>query len=348
MKKILILGAGAMGSAFAFPCADNGHKVSLIGTHLENEFINEINKQNNLHPSLECKLPSNVKVLKFEKFKEEIKDADLVVLAVSSKGIEWASNVLGDHTKKDMPILLLTKGLSITNSKYKTLAEKLDNLLLKNGQKKNNISAVGGPCLAKGLANRIRSSVVLANTNTDVIRWISKIISTNYYSIELSNDIIGVEVCAAIKNIYSMIIGASEGLSSENAPEKIKNENFLNTSASLMYQSINEMIFFTKSLGGRETTVYGLAGLGDLYVSSAGGRNSRMGKYLGYGLSYSEAKKKHMPKDTIEGAELAIEIGTQVFKDYNKSQLPLMLNIIDVICNNKKLKLDWSNKKLIS
>ena len=348
MAKILILGAGAMGSAFAFPCVDNGHDVSLVGTHLEDKFITEI-KKNKLHPSLNCKLPPEVKIFKFEKFKEEIKNnVNLIVLAVNSKGIDWASEQLSDKIKNETPILLLTKGLSLIDNKYKTLAEKLDNLLINKGQKKNNITAVGGPCLASGLANRIRSSVVLANPDIKTIKKISKIITTDYYSTELSDDLVGVEVCAAIKNIYSMIIGASEGLSSDIAPKDIKNKNFLNTAASLMSQSIYEMLYFVKSLGGKESTVYGLAGLGDLYVSSAGGRNSKMGKYLGYGMNYKEAKIKYMKDETIEGAELAFEIGPKIFKDYDKSKLPLMTEIIDVICNNKILKLDWKNKKLIT
>ena len=143
-----------------------------------------------------------------------------------------------------------------------------------------------------------------------------------------------------------MIIGASEGLSSEKASKEIKNKNFLNTAASLMHQSISEMVFFTKSLGGKESTVYGLAGLGDLYVSSAGGRNSRMGKYLGYGMKYEDAKNNYMSKETVEGAELAFEIGPQILKDYDGSQLPLMFSIIDAICTNKQLRLEWINKKL--
>ena len=100
MKKILILGAGAMGSAFVFPCIDNGHEVSLIGTHLEDKFIDNINKKNNLHPFLNCKLPAKAKILKFEKFNEEInKNVNLIVLAVNSKGIEWAAEIIGKAIK---------------------------------------------------------------------------------------------------------------------------------------------------------------------------------------------------------------------------------------------------------
>ena len=343
MKKILVFGAGAMGSAFTVPCLDNENTVSLIGTHLEDKFIDQLIQNDNFHPVLNCKLSSKLKLRKFEKFAEEFKEKpNLIILGVNSKGIDWAGKEISKYYSSEIPILLLTKGLTVINNQYETIAEKLKQILEKNGSKKPNISAVGGPCLAAGLANRIRSSVVLANQNIEIVKSIGKIIATNYYSTEISNDLVGVEVCAAVKNIYSMIIGASKGLCSSSATEEVKNKNYLNTAASLMYQSLSEMVYFTKCLKGKEETVYGLAGLGDLYVSSAGGRNSKMGKYLGEGYDYLTAKKKFMPNDTIEGAELALELGPKILKEFDKEKLSLMISLIETICNNKKFNFKWS------
>ncbi len=342
MKKILVLGAGAMGSAFTVPCLDNENSVSLIGTHLEDQFIDQMVQNDNFHPNLKCKLPSKLKLRRFEKFAEEFKEKpDLIVLGVNSKGIDWAGNEISKYYTSEIPILLLTKGLTIIDNQYETIAEKLKRILEKNGLKKINISAVGGPCLAAGLTNKVKSSVVLANQNIDIVKSIGKMISTNYYSTEFSDDLIGVEVCAAVKNIYSMIIGASRGLCSSSASEEIKNKNYLNTAASLMCQSISEMVYFTKFLKGKEETVYGLAGLGDLYVSSAGGRNSKMGEYLGKGLDYKRAKNEFMSNDTVEGAELALEIGPKILKEFKKDKLPLMIGLVESICNNKKLEINW-------
>ena len=342
MKKILVLGAGAMGSAFTVPCLDNENVVSLIGTHLEDQFIDQMIQNDNFHPNLKCKLPSKLKLRRFEKLAEEFKEKpDLIVLGVNSKGIDWAGNEISKYYTSEIPILLLTKGLTIIDNQYETIAEKLKRILEKNGLKKINISAVGGPCLAAGLTNKVKSSVVLANQNIDIVKSIGKMISTNYYSTEFSDDLIGVEVCAAVKNIYSMIIGASRGLCSSSASEEIKNKNYLNTAASLMYQSISEMVYFTKFLKGKEETVYGLAGLGDLYVSSAGGRNSKMGEYLGKGLDYKRAKNEFMSNDTVEGAELALEIGPKILQEFKKDKLPLMIGLVESICNNKKLEINW-------
>ena len=72
MAKILILGAGAIGTAFSFPCSDKNHLVTIIGTHLDNNFIDQINSKDKTHPILQCIVPKNVRFLKFEKLREEI------------------------------------------------------------------------------------------------------------------------------------------------------------------------------------------------------------------------------------------------------------------------------------
>jgi glycerol-3-phosphate dehydrogenase (NAD(P)+) len=342
MKKILVLGAGAMGAAFTVPCVDNNNDVVLVGSHLEDDAIDNIKKENNFHKILNCKLPKNLRVEKFKNFQDEIKTKpDLIVVGVNSKGIEWAGKEISKNYNSSTSILLLTKGLSVINNKFETLAEKFKLILANNNVTESSISAVGGPCLASGLVNRIKSSVVLANENKDVVKNIENIISTDYYSTEFSDDLLGVEICAAIKNIYSMIIGAAEGLSSSNVNKDIKSKYYLNTAASLMYKAISEMVYFTKSLKGREESVYGLSGLGDLYVSSAGGRNSKMGKYLGEGYDYKTAKEKFMKNETIEGAELALEIGTKVLKDFDRKKIPLMISLIESIIENKKLEINW-------
>ena len=342
MSNILILGAGSMGTAFSFPCSDNGHSVSIVGTHLENDFIDKINSTKK-HPALDCEVEKNVKFLKFEKLKEEInKKIDLIVVAVVSKGIEWASKEITKVLKSNIPILILTKGLSLNNNNYEVLAHKMERLLKKNGIKETNISAAGGPCLAKELANKAHTSVVFANNDIKVVEQISKLVSTDYYHVSTSNDVIGVETCAAIKNIFSMAVGASQGLCDST---KSKEKNYLNTAAALIQESIYEMIIFVEKLKGKKETVIGLAGIGDLYVSADGGRNSKMGEYLGQGMKFKEAKKTKMPNITVEGADLAIEIGPKVKKDFDSKTLPLMISMIDTICEEKPLKVDWKNFK---
>ena len=341
MKKIVIIGAGSMGTAFAYPCYDNKFEVNIVGTHLENNFIDELNKSH-FHLGLNQEVIKSIKFFKHDSINDVFENKpDLVVIGVSSKGINWISEELNKVSKnKELPdLLMLTKGLSINEKKYELLVNKLERLLLEKGIKNINLSAVGGPCLASGLANRVHSSVVIANKNLDTAKSLSKMLSTDYYHISSSSDVVGVEVCAAIKNIFSMIIGAAPGLN------KIKNKDnlFLNTSAALVKQSIYEMEVFTEFLKGKKETVKGLAGLGDLYVSAAGGRNSKMGSFIGEGIIYSDAKKTKMPNVTIEGAELIFEIGKKVKEDFNEKKLPLMISLIDAILEDKILKINWEN-----
>ena len=236
---------------------------------------------------------------------------------------------------------MLTKGLSIYNNHYELLVDKLERLLKEKGISQINISAVGGPCLAAGLANRVHSSVVIANKEIQTARKIADMLNTNYYHTSHSNDLNGVEVSAAIKNIFSIAVGAAKGLCSNNVSNEVREKNYLNTASALIKQSIYEMEIFVEHLKGKKETVKGLAGLGDLYVSSGGGRNARMGSYIGEGLTFSEAKKTKMEKVTVEGADLAIEIEKKINEDFDEKTLPLMLAMINAITKDKKLKLNW-------
>ena len=299
MSKIVIIGAGAMGSAFALPCMDNNHDINIVGTHLENDFIDQLKIKNNLHPGLNTKIPKEIKIFKFENFNELLKsNVDLIVLGISSKGIKWVADQLSRHYKdvKIPKLLMLTKGLSIHNNQYELLVDKLERLLKDRGIKHVDISAVGGPCLAAGLANRVHSSVVIANKDIKTAKEIADMLNTNYYHTSHSNDLNGVEVSAAIKNIFSMAVGAAKGLCSKNISNEVREKNYLNTASALIKQSIHEMEIFVEHLKGKKETVKGLAGLGDLYVSSGGGRNAKMGSYIGEGLTFSEAKKTKMEK----------------------------------------------------
>ena len=342
MKKIIIIGAGAMGSAFAVPCVDNKNDVTIVGTHLENDLIEQIKSNDQIHPALKTKLSSEVKFEKFEKLQTILdQDLDIIVCGVSSIGIEWFVHQISKKYKKGIPIILLTKGLSILDNELTTLSDKIRTLLSKDGHSEINISAIKGPCLAAGLANKMRTGTIIANQKVKEAQLLKEIISTNYYSTEISEDINGVELSGAIKNIYSMLIGASEGLSNSKAPKEIQSKFFLNTAASLIHRSISEMVEFVSHYGGKAETVYGLSGLGDLYVSAIGGRNSLMGKYLGEGYLYNDAKEKFMKNITVEGAQLALEIGPKILQDLNPQHFPLMFSMLQTICENKKLEINW-------
>ena len=328
MSKILIVGAGAMGSAFTFPCVDNGHSVTLIGSPLEDKLIDKLNRSKRFHKTLDCYLPKKLKLFKANKLFESFKSKpNLVVIGVNSMGIEWIGKILAKFHNPNVPIILLTKGLTIFHKRIEPLSYKLLSIIKKDqfSKFKNlSITSVAGPCIAKSLAKRKMTSVVFSNEFLENAKKYKKIFETNYYKIECSKYHKSVQYCAAIKNFYSMIIGSVTDL---------------NTASVIFYKSFLEMSKFIKLYGGNEKTAHGLAGLADLHVSSAGGRNSKMGKYLGDGYTYKKAKLKFMKHETVEGADLAFELGPKILNKYHKKNFPLIHSLVESICLNKKLKL---------
>ena len=319
MKKILIIGGGAMGSAFTFPCIDNKNEVTITEPY-NKTFIKNLSSKKKYHSSLKINLPNK---LKYKKYSTDIlkNKYDLVVVALSLSGINFISEEFKKSNIKS-PILILTKGLKYEKKKQKIFTISED---IKKTNKNINVSVLKGPCLAKELSNKKQTSVIVTNKNIKTAKKICNMITTKYYLTETSKDVIGVEICSSIKNIYSMIIGAGDSL---------------NMSSSLFKKSINEMIYITKYFKGKIETALGLAGVGDLYVSAAGGRNSKMGSYLGQGYTFKNAKRKFMPNETVEGEQLAREIAPFVIKKIQQKKIPLMTKLIKSIINNKKLILN--------
>tara|TARA_B100000287_G_scaffold313900_1_gene297276 strand:- start:309 stop:1271 length:963 start_codon:yes stop_codon:yes gene_type:complete len=318
MTKILVIGGGAMGSAFTIPCLENNNQVTITEPYSK-IFIKELSSKNKFHSSLKMKLP---KKLKFRKYSKDLlkEKFDLIVIALSLPGIDFIGKEL-KNLKIKSPVLVLTKGLKYEkkSNRVLTIPEQL-----KKNHKGINVSILKGPCLAKELAKKNQTNVIIANKNINIAKKIGKKISTKYYLIEYSRDVVGVEVCSAIKNIYSMIIGSGQSL---------------NTSSNLFQKSLIEMKYLIKYFKGKEKTIEGLAGVGDLYVSAAGGRNSKMGSYLGKGFTFKTAKKRFMPKDTVEGEQLAREIAPFIYKKINKKKIPLMINLLRALLKNKKLNI---------
>ena len=316
MKKILIIGGGAMGSAFSIPCLENKNKVTITEPY-NKIFIKNLSSKQKFHSSLKLNLPKKLQYRKYSKdiLKEKF---DLIVIALSLAGINFIGKELKD-LKIKTPLLVLTKGLKYDKKRNKLLTISG---LLNNNFNVANVSVLKGPCLAKELAKKNNTSVVVANKNIKIARWIGKQISTKYYLTEFSRDVIGVEICSAIKNIYAMVIGSGQNL---------------NAASDLFQKSVNEMKFLIKYFKGDQSTILGLAGIGDLYVSAVGGRNSKMGDFLGKGFTFAAAKKKFMPKDTVEGEQLAREIAPYILRKINKKKIPLMINLLKTILYNKRI-----------
>jgi len=345
MAKILILGAGVMGTAITIPMTDNGHAVHLVGTHLDSDIIEEIH-ESRFHPRLRSRVGETVTPFTYDRLNEAMEDIDLVILGVNSRGIDWAAEMLGPRLPPHTPVVLLTKGLSGDGQRLRILPEVLREGLPSHYQNQIQLAAIGGPSIASELAALRHTCVVLAGSNQALLEDIAVLLRTPYYHIWTSTDVIGVEVCVALKNVYALAVGLVRGWL-EKEGEADNGAAMHNAASAIFTQALWETGYLVEYLGGQRSSAYTLPGAGDLYVTCQSGRNSRMGHFLGLGMNYRQAKAKYMPEDTVEGAELALAIGPTIETlmdqgDLDRAATPLLRTVIDIVCNEAPPNIPWS------
>jgi len=344
MAKIVVLGAGVMGSAFTMPLADNGHSISLVGTHLDTDIIEEIH-ESHVHPRLKSRLRDSVIPYTYDRLGEEIQDADLVVVGVNSLGIDWAGEMLHPVLPEGVPLLFLTKGLAGAGDRLDLLPHRLRAHLSPTQQTHTPLLAIGGPSIAGELAEERDTCVVVTGDDPALLERIASMLRTRYYHVWPSTDMVGVETCVAMKNLYALAVGCVGGLLAKAG--KADNEAVMhNLAAAIFAQGLWETAYMVDFMGGKRRSVFTLPGAGDLYVTSMGGRNSRMGWHLGQGVPYSVAKRQYMPDDTIEGAQLAQAIGPTIETMFaqgalDAEALPLMKTMIDIVCHDAPVEFPW-------
>ena len=350
MANVVILGAGLMGSAFCTPLADNGHVVRLVGTHLDDEIIEELH-ESGVHPRLRVKLPVAVTPYSYDRLGEAVADADLLVVGVNSLGVEWASFMLGPVLSPETPVLMLTKGMEGDGKQLHLLPNVLRGGLPPTLQQGVQIAAIGGPSIAGELAVRRHTSVVITGQDQQLLDRLAALIRTPYYHVWTNTDFVGVEVSVAMKNVYALAVGIVGGLlEKDGTGDGDMGGGYVmhNLAAAIFAQGLSEMAYMVEVMGGEQATALGLPGAGDLYVTSMGGRNGRMGRWLGLGHHYIDAKRKHMAAETIEGAELALAIGPTVEKmiadgKLDGRKLPLLREMIQIVCNDAVARIPWDD-----
>ena len=345
MAIITIVGAGVMGSALTFPAADNGNEVRLVGTHLDEAIITSLRKDH-YHPRLRRPLHSSVKVFSHTEISEALKDAEVVGLGVNSQGVHWAAEAIGPHLRSGQTILMVTKGMESTDGKLQILPDVLHGNLPASIRDQVTYAAIGGPSIAGELAARRQTSVVFVSRNAEVLPKLRSLFMTDYYHIWTSTDMIGVEVCVALKNPYALAVGLAAGVL-EKQGEDMANARMHNYAAAVFAQGLAETAVLVQKLGGGLETVFSLPGAGDLYVTTQGGRNSRMGRLLGMGMPYSDAVEE-MPGETIEGVDAVVSIMPAVEAmiargDLDANALPLLRELHRIVTRNAKVEFDFNS-----
>jgi glycerol-3-phosphate dehydrogenase (NAD(P)+) len=344
VTTVSVLGSGVMATALATPLADNGHEVRLVGTHLDREIIDSIQKTG-VHPNLDLKVPEGVRAYQLEEAEEAFEGAEIAMSGVNSFGVRWAGKQLASLLKPGMHVLSIAKGMEATeNGDLRILPEVLAEELPPDLREQVSWSAIAGPSIAGEVAVRRYTCVVFTGRDAGVLQKLAATFRTNHYHVWTNTDFVGVEVCAAIKNCYALGAGFMEGILDREGLSEARYRNY-NYGAALFAQGTRELGQFMELLGGKPDTPYGLPGVGDMFVTSMGGRNVKVGRLVGSGLRFSEARER-MPGVTLEGAAAIEVIGGALPRLTERGiikpeDFPLMRHLHSVVALDEPLDMPW-------
>ena len=301
MARVTILGAGMMGSALTFPLVDAGHEVCLVGTHLDDDVIRSV-AASGRHPTLGIELPPSVRPHRHHELGSAVQEADALIIGVSSAGVRWAGTAVAPLARPDLPVAMVTKGLEAGHDGLRLLPDVLADVATGATRFRLRPATIAGPCIAGELARRVPTCAVIAGRDPGVMERFAGLLATPYYRLFSSPDLVGVQICAALKNAYAMGMAFGGGLHEMlgGTPGSLAMHNH---EAATFAQAVLEMQRLVQVLGGDPATAAGLSGVGDLEVTCNGGRTGRFGHWLGMGVGVQEAQLR-MQGATLECLEI--------------------------------------------
>lgn len=345
MAHVAIVGAGVMGTAVAWPLSDNGHRISLVGTHLDREIIEEA--QNNYrHAKLNRKLPDGITAYQVADIEEALKDADLIVSGVNSWGVDWIGQTLANALDRGRDIIAVTKGLRADEvGNVEIFPRVVASYFPEELRRVSNFMAIGGPCIAGELAGRRQSCVVFGAETKELAERTAELFRTDYYHIWPSKDLWGLELAVALKNAYVLGVGIAKGmLEAAGGPDEA-GAVMHNPAAATYSQGLYEMEQLLSALKGNPSYAHSLPGAGDQYVTAMGGRTVRLGTLIGQGHTY-EAAREIMAGETLETVSI-IQSMSKIYPKLKKEgslrdrELPLLETLIEAIVQNKVVSLPF-------
>jgi glycerol-3-phosphate dehydrogenase (NAD(P)+) len=297
VATVTILGAGAMGSALATPAVAAGNQVRLWGTWLDDGILAEL-RAGRPHPRTGVRVDPRVGLHDAGGLDAALDGADLVAVAISSDGVlDVARRAAAVGLGVGTPLLLCTKGFGRHPDGGVGL---LPGLVAAAAGGSRPVVAVGGPCKANEVATGRPTAAVFAGEDRAAVDRCAGALATPVYRVERSGDLAGVEAAAATKNVYAIAVGICHGLTEAGG------EPWHDLAAATFTQAVAELRRLAVALGGREETVLGLAGVGDLEVTSLSGRNRVFGARVGRGEPPADALAAMAAAgQTVEGVPAA-------------------------------------------
>ena len=267
--RFSVIGAGGWGTAVARLLAREGHETTLwarddsFAASLRGSLENKTYLPGVILPSEGLTVSSNL---------AEALNQDVIILAVPSFAMPDLLNRIRLRARPDSTFINLAKGLD--RATHQTMSD-----LIEEAFPAATVYALSGPSHAEEVGRDIPTAVVLAGRNLDLGESLQKAIATPWFRVYLSEDILGVELCATVKNVIALATGVSDGLGYGD-----------NSRAALITRGLKEMVRFGQTFGVAESTFFGLSGLGDLVATctSKHSRNRRVGFRLGQGETLEE------------------------------------------------------------
>ena len=287
--NIAIIGSGSWGVALAVHLANVGNNVKIWSfMEEERDLINNERKCKFL-PGVE--LPENI--MCSTDFGEVIKDSKMILHVTPSKFTRSTFKQYKEYVG-NKPIIICSKGFE------KETLETLDEVILEE-MPTAKVGALSGPSHAEEVSIAIPTALVIASKHQNILKMVQDAFMSEKMRIYTSNDLKGVELGGALKNIIAFCSGAAAGIGLGD-----------NSFAALITRGLKEIVRLGVELGGKEETFYGLSGLGDLIVTclSEHSRNRKAGYLIGQGKSLEETKKEvGMVIESIDNIDVAYELG---------------------------------------
>ena len=308
MKKICIIGSGSWGCALAIHLGNLGHDVKLWSFSEEEK--NMINKEKKCKFLKESVIPNNVFCT--TSYKEAIEDSEIVLHITPSKYTRENVKKYKQYVT-NQPIIICSKGFE-----EETLMTLDD--VVKEELPNNTIGVLSGPSHAEEVSISLETVLVIASEDKELCRTIQNEFMNEKLRIYTSEDVKGVELGGALKNIIAFCSGVAAGLGLGD-----------NSYAALITRGLREIVELGVALGGKKETFYGLTGLGDLIVTclSEHSRNRKAGKLIGQGKTLDEAKKEvGMVIESIDNIGVAYKLGKM-----HSIEMPILNTVYDVLYN---------------
>jgi glycerol-3-phosphate dehydrogenase (NAD(P)+) len=292
VARVTVFGAGAMGTAFAMHAARAGLPTSLWANEHDLAAYAGM-RDERAHPLLPEHLPDGVELRGPNELDAAARDVEIAVLAANSAGARSLATMVREHVAGAQVAVSVAKGLEPATGlrMSEVYGEELGGVGV-------GIVVVGGPCLARELAEGLPTAAVWASGLASVAEEAGKPFDDRHYQLSYTDDVIGVELCSMMKNVAAIGLGLLDGLG------KATGIGYQNAKAALFTRAAQEIVTLVTTLGGRAETAMGLAGIGDQLVTSLGGRNRLYGEVVGTGAPPEETLRELEAGGlTVEGVE---------------------------------------------